>query len=68
MDKVTQYVFRIIKDKGITIIALSEKTNIPYQVLTKCAQGRRKLRADEFFEICKYASIDTYSLFSKFSA
>ena len=58
MDEITKSVFDAAKDKGKTIAFLADKTKIPYQVLAKCSQGKRKLRADEFFLVCAAAELD----------
>ena len=46
MDRLTMSVSDYIKDKGIQISKLSERTQIPYGVLHPCISGRRNLRAE----------------------
>lgn len=58
MDEITKSVFEAAKNKGKTVAFIAEKTKIPYQVLAKCSQGKRKLRADEFFLVCEAAELD----------
>ncbi len=58
MDRLTMSVSDYIKDKGIQISKLSERTQIPYGVLHPCISGRRNLRAEEFLKICDFLEVD----------
>lgn len=60
MDGVTQSVARYIKEKGVAVSAISEKTGIPCGVLYPSLRenSTRKLRADEFMLICSFLDID----------
>lgn len=58
MDKVTGEVSRYVKSKGVSIQAISNSTGISYNVLHPSLSGKRKLRADEFLEICSFLSVD----------
>lgn len=56
MDVTTKKVARYIKDKGVSILAMSKKTNIPISRLysSLSPNGKRCLRADEFLTICAF--------------
>lgn len=52
--EVTKALSEYIKAKGITITSISEHTGISYGVLQPSLSGARKLRADEFLNVCCY--------------
>lgn len=60
MTDVTQEIAKYVKEKGIAITVISEKTGIPYGVLHPCLSGKRKrkLRADEFLAVCNFLEIE----------
>lgn len=60
MDRVTGEVSKYIKSKGISIQAISNSTGISYNILhpSLSGNGKRKLRADEFLEICDFLSVN----------
>ena len=49
---VTQKIYNIIKERHIPVKAVCEGANLPLKVMysTLKENGKRKLRADEFFE------------------
>lgn len=58
MDRITDAVSSYVKSRGITIQAISSNTGISYNVLQPSFSGKRKLRADEFLEICEFLSVN----------
>ena len=50
--------FSKIKDKGIMLTVMAEKTGISYNRLYSCSKGRRALRIQEYFDICEFVNID----------
>ena len=56
MDYATVTLSQYIREKGIQISTISEKTGIPYGQLWPSLSpgGSRKLRADEFLQICGF--------------
>ena len=65
MTDVTKAVSEYIRDKGITISTISQKTGISYGVLhsSLCKKAKRKLRADEYLKICYFLEIDPLRFF-----
>ena len=47
-----------IKESGMTIMAVSRKTGIPYGQLQPSMKGYRNLRADEFLSLCSLLKLD----------
>lgn len=58
MGKAEDMIARAIEDKGMTIMAVSRKTGIPYGKLQPSVKGNRDLRADEFLELCALLGLD----------
>lgn len=60
---VTQRVADFIKDKGISIAKISEKTGIGYQILCNCFDENksRQLKADELLLVCRYLDVNPYN-------
>lgn len=60
MDGITHAVAKYVKDKGIAISTISEKTGISCGVLYPSLRDKpaRRLRADEFMSICSFLDID----------
>ena len=58
MDKATQNLSKYIKEKGVSLTAISKGTAIPYGALNPSISRNRPLRADEFFKICSYLEVD----------
>lgn len=52
------FVKNAIKSSGMTMKAVSERTNIKYGILESCVNGRRELRADEYLAICSFFKLD----------
>lgn len=65
MTDVTKEVSEYIRDKGITISAISQRTGISDGVLRSslCKKSKRKLRADEYLKICDFLGIDPLRFF-----
>ena len=57
MQDVTKLVSQYVKDKGVSILALSEGTGIAYNPLRSSMTATRKLRADEFLTICDFLEV-----------
>lgn len=59
-NKISDY----IKEKGISIKRIAEKTGISYQVLYSCfdKNSKRQLKADELISVCTFLEIDLTSL------
>lgn len=59
MDRVTTAVAQYIREKGIAVTNLAERTGIPYGAVypSLCANPTRKLRACEFMEICRFLGV-----------
>ena len=47
-----------VREAGITMTKLSEKTGMEYWKIQASLSGNRELRADEFFDICEALRID----------
>ena len=47
-----------IKESGMTMKAVSQKTNIKYAILEACVNGRREFRADEYLTLCSFFHLD----------
>lgn len=54
MDCATRAVAKYIREKGYSLLKMSEKTGIPYGRLYPCVSAKRSLRADEFLAVCKF--------------
>lgn len=57
-----------IKERGMTIRAVSEKTGIPYSHLQPSLKGSREMRADEFIRLCVQLQVDPMEIISKLVA
>lgn len=44
--------------RGMSIKYLSDQTGVRYSVLQPSLTGRRELRVDEFFSLCKFLHMD----------
>lgn len=62
MDSVTQSVSQYIREKGISISTISQKTGITGGVLYPSLREKptRRLRADEFMSICLFLDVDPW--------
>lgn len=60
MNGVTESVSTYIKQKGISITAISDKTGLTYGAIypSLCSNPVRKLRADELLAICDFLCVD----------
>ena len=60
MDGVTQAVVKYIKEKGIAVSTIAEKTGFSCGVLYPSLREEpsRRLRADEFMSICTFLDVD----------
>lgn len=60
MDGVTLAVAKYVRNKGIAISTISEKTGISCGVLYPSlrVEPARRLRADEFMSICSFLDVD----------
>ena len=52
------FVKNAIKSSGMTMKAISERTNIKYGILESCVNGRREFRADEYLILCSFFNLD----------
>ena len=63
MDKekmtVEEWTFDQIKQRGITLVFVSNKSGVEYSKLTNCKNVNRKLLADEYLAICDAIGIDS---------
>ena len=57
MTDVTRAVSQYVKDKGVSIAALSKGTGVAYDPLRSSLVSTRKLRADEFLSICEFLEV-----------
>jgi len=58
LDNATIRLADYLKDKGVTVSAVSKATNIPHGVLYPSFQKKRSFRADEFLLICGFLGVD----------
>lgn len=60
MSGATKALAACVKEKGIQISAISNKTGIPYGRLwsSLSPNGNRELRADEFLSVCRFIGKD----------
>ena len=49
---------KVVSDSGMTMVAISEKTGIPYSKLNPSLKGRRELRIEEYLALCKLFDLD----------
>ena len=47
-----------VKDRGMTIKAVSDRSGVKYSLLQPSLQGRRELRADEYLKLCACLELD----------
>lgn len=60
MEQIGKVFSDAIKESGMTIKAVCEKTGIPYGRLYPSLKGVRELRVTEFLALCKVLRIDPY--------
>lgn len=58
MGKAESIIASTIKESGMTLKAVSQKTGIPYGQLQPSMKGNRDLRADEFLQLCALLNLD----------
>ena len=60
---VTDNLGNYIKEKGITITRIAEKTGIDYQILANCfdIKKSRELKADELLIVCRFLEVNPYN-------
>lgn len=58
MGKAETVVRDTIRDRGMTIRAVSQKTDIPYGKLQLSLSGYRYLNVDEFLRLCAFLKLD----------
>lgn len=56
---------REIRERGMTIRAVSEKTGIPYSHLQTSLKGTREMRADEFLKLCVQLEINPMTVITE---
>lgn len=54
-----------IKDSGISIVAVSKKTGIPYSSLQPTLKGNREMKADELISLCAFLNVSLDELLDK---
>lgn len=64
MDNTTTALSKYIKDKGISISSISQKTKISIGKLYSSLSGSRALRADELVMICQVIEKDPFDFFT----
>lgn len=58
MGKAEDVIARAVKESGMTIRAVSNKTGITYGKLQPSLCGYRELRADEYLRLCALLKVD----------
>lgn len=60
MDGVTMALAAYVRERGITVTTLADKTGLSYGAIypSLCQSPTRKLRADEFMRICNFLDVD----------
>ena len=58
MKSVEQWLFDKIKDRGITIQFLSDRTGVGYNTLMNCKNYGAKIKAEDFLAVCVAAGIN----------
>lgn len=61
-DEITRAIASYIKEKGIAVSVISEKTGLSCGVLYPSLREKpsRKLRANEFMSICEFLDVDPW--------
>lgn len=67
MDMITAAVAEYVKEKGIAVTGIAEKTGLPYGAIypSLCPAPTRKLRADEFMRICLFLEVPPEQFWNK---
>lgn len=58
MARAEEMIAQAIRESGMTIMAVSRKTGIPYGQLQPSVKGNRELRADEYLRLCALLGLD----------
>ena len=53
-----QMIKEAVKQSGMTIKAVSDRSGVRYSCLQPSLQGRRELRADEYLKLCGLLNLD----------
>lgn len=56
--KAYQIIRKYMKDNGIRLSYVSERTGMDRELLQRSLNGKRTLKADEFLKICTCLSLD----------
>lgn len=56
--KAAEYIKFRVDNMGVTYTAISKKTGIPVDTISKSLRGKRKLPADEMVAICNAVNIN----------
>ena len=58
MESVQNQIAKYIDNKGITIMHISQKTGITYELLRLSLKANRKMSADEFANVCRCVGLE----------
>lgn len=53
MEPIVKVICKCIQDRGLKIVAISQKINVSSDILSKTLQGKRKMKADELILLCE---------------
>ena len=53
MDRVAEIISARIEERGTTIVFVAKRAHMSGDALSKSLNGYRKLKADEFIELCR---------------
>ena len=59
---ITKKLSQYIKEKGVSITRIAEKTGISYQILVNCFDEKksRELKADELLLVCRFLDVNPF--------
>lgn len=57
MERIRSFLAEYAADKGIKQTYIAQKTGIPVDTISKIFNGKRRILADEFIQICKALEI-----------
>ena len=58
MESVQKQIAKYIDNKGITIMHISQKTGITYELLRLSLKSNRKMSADVFVNVCRCIGLE----------
>jgi hypothetical protein len=58
VESVQKQIAKYIDNKGITIMHISQKTGITYELLRLSLKANRKMSADEFVNVCRCIGLE----------